>query len=111
VVNIARRQVKKTLDLSQRLGANGKVKFDDDPEKIVDTVEDPSGRPEDAWKLKLSDSCESRGLLLLRAQFRKRAEDRACVSLQRKHPVAPTTTDFSMAALSVRPFFAKDRYP
>jgi hypothetical protein len=40
VVNIARQQLKKTLDLSQRLGANGKVKFDDDPEKIGDTVED-----------------------------------------------------------------------
>jgi hypothetical protein len=32
VVDIARAQLKRTLDLSQRLGANGKVKFDDDPE-------------------------------------------------------------------------------
>jgi hypothetical protein len=39
VVDIARQQLRKTLDLSQRLGANGKVKFDDDPE-TADTLED-----------------------------------------------------------------------
>lgn len=39
VVDVARQQLKRTLDLSQRLGANGKVKFDDDPE-TADTVED-----------------------------------------------------------------------
>jgi hypothetical protein len=39
VVDIARAQLKKTLDLSQRLGADGKVRFDDDPE-TADTVED-----------------------------------------------------------------------
>jgi hypothetical protein len=36
VVDIARAQLKKTLDLSQRLGANGKVRFDDDPDTSVE---------------------------------------------------------------------------
>lgn len=30
-VDIARQQLKQTLDVSQRLGANGKLRFDDDP--------------------------------------------------------------------------------
>ncbi len=30
-VSIARQQLKETLDLNQRLGANGRVRFDDDP--------------------------------------------------------------------------------
>ncbi|MGO9401505.1 MAG: hypothetical protein ACLP19_27230 [Xanthobacteraceae bacterium] len=38
-VDIAREQLKRTLDLNQRLGANGKVKFDDDPD-TADSVED-----------------------------------------------------------------------
>jgi DNA-binding transcriptional regulator YdaS (Cro superfamily) len=38
-VSVAQQQLKKNLDLSQRLGANGRVKFDDDPEN-VDTLED-----------------------------------------------------------------------
>ena len=37
-VDIARQQLKQTLDVSQRLGANGKLRFDDDPADV--SVED-----------------------------------------------------------------------